>query len=242
MMGNSSELERAWKEPKLLEAWGPDKDALVKKAELLEEKDELFGGINTKVTVAGAEKEALDPSAAPTKESTASEKPLPAGIVKPVLKKPASIMAALVGAFGCPKCRACATGCMKCNPEKTAKWLAKKAAKEKTEAEEAKAEAKEKKAANKAAAKAKAKAKASKGIWGVVDLSVAAPAPATDSKEDATDEDDDDKKWEPAQDDAILEKNLDENEGDDVIDEGDLDEGVVEILSAAFEGAMEAAD
>ena len=37
-------------------------------------------------------------------------------------------------AFGCSRCRFSSTGCLSCNPEKTAKWLAKKETAEAAEA------------------------------------------------------------------------------------------------------------
>ena len=136
-----------------------------------------------------------------------------------ILKKPAAapkaLMAKAAGNFGCPKCRHSKTGCLKCNPEKTARWLAKKEAKEQAEAEDAKAEATEKKAQKLAKAKGIASKAASKDGKHIVE------AEADNDNDDGDDNDDNGVgKWEPPVDtEAILDISPDKEE-DDVDGEG----------------------
>ena len=95
----------------------------------LEEADELFGGKNTKITEHGAHK-ALTPAKAapgPKAEMPTKAKAKPMMPIKP---PSAHIPATL---FGCCKCRKSQSGCLKCNPAKFAKWIAKKAAAEAAE-------------------------------------------------------------------------------------------------------------
>ena len=147
------------------------------------------------------------------------------------MKKPAAVVKApvakLEGEFGCPKCRHSKTGCLKRNPEKTAKWLAKKEAKEKKEAEEAKGEAEAKKAAK----KAKAKEDASKAS-GKDDTKVGKTEVTND--DDTNDDANGSGKWEALLDtEDILESNPDKEEGDEEV-EGSLDEGATKTSECCF--------
>ena len=44
MVEEKAELQRAWSEPKLLDAWGDKRADLIKEAESLEMENKLFGG------------------------------------------------------------------------------------------------------------------------------------------------------------------------------------------------------
>ena len=133
MANNSKELTRAWTQTGLDQAWGPHGEALYNQAVELEEKNELFGGVATKITVAAAAISGscgtadAHPGAAPAAKGPAKAKPA----AKPKAQT-------FVRPYGCSRCRYAANGCLACNPDKKAKWLQRKADAEAAEQEDAK--------------------------------------------------------------------------------------------------------